>query len=258
MENPAPIPSPSTTNPSKNPRYWFFISYSHKDHREAARIQRAIESFSIPADLRNASPRFPSLPKKPAPAFRDREGLPSSHDLSAEIRSALASSASLLVICSRSSAKSRWVAREIEVFLELHGPASIVCLVVDGEPNASDPSLECLPEPLRHSVFGREILAADIRREADGRRQALLKIIAGGLALPLERLARRDRRRAARRTATWFATSFAVTLLFAFLAFHAEQSRREAEREAKRATLIADYLGYVFFQYDLKQLRLHR
>ncbi|MFM8364945.1 MAG: tetratricopeptide repeat protein [Verrucomicrobiota bacterium] len=249
MENPAPVPSPSTTNLSENPRYWFFISYSHSDLREASRIQRAIESFRIPTPLRSKSTRFPSLPQKPTPVFRDRDALASSHDLTAEIRSALSSSANLLVVCSRSAARSHWVAREIEAFLEIHGPESILCLVLDGEPNAADPLNECLPAPLLRKNSGRDILAADIRREADGRRQALLKILAGGLGLPYEALAQRERRRATRRAAVWIAASLLVALVFGALALQAEQNRRKAEREANRANLTSDYLTSVLLQF---------
>ncbi len=249
MQNPAPIPSRSTTNLSENPRYWFFISYSHSDLREAARIQRAIESFRIPSTLRSKSTRFPSLPQKPSPVFRDREALASTHDLTAEIRGALSSSANLLVVCSRSAARSRWVAREIEAFLEIHGPESLLCLVLDGEPNADDPSNECLPGPLLRENFGREILAADLRREADGRRQALLKILAGGLGLSYERLADRERRRATQRAATWIAASLILATAFGTLAIQAEQNRRKAEREASRAKLTSDYLTSVLLQF---------
>jgi tetratricopeptide (TPR) repeat protein len=249
MENPAPSLTLPTTSPSDPKRYWFFVSYSHTDQREATRIQRAIESFTIPAILREASTRFPSLPKKPAPIFRDREALASSHDLTAEIRASLAASSNLLVVCSPAAANSKWVAREVECFLEIHGPEAVFCLVVDGEPNAADPAQECLPAPLRRSVFGRDILAADLRRHADGRRQALLKILAGGLGLPYERLAARERRRATRRAATWISASLLVALGFGALALQTEQNRRKAEREARRANLTSDYLTSVLLQF---------
>ena len=253
MQNPAPIPSRSTTNLSDPPRYWFFISYSHSDIREASRIQRAIETFRIPSALRQSSTRFRSLPKKPASVFRDRDALASTHDLTAEIRAALASSASLLVVCSPASSQSKWVAREVESFLEIHGPESVLCLVVDGEPNSADPALECLPEPLRRSVFGRDILAADLRREADGRRQALLKILAGGLGLSYELLAARERKRATRRAIAWSAASLAIAICFAALALQADHHRRQALVEARRANLTADYLTSLLLQFLPRQ-----
>lgn len=125
-------------NPTHSPqRYWFFISYSHADRGEAARVQRGIEGFRIPEALRGKSGRFGELPKRPVPVFRDRDALASSHDLTAEIQGALAASANLLVACSRAAAQSQWVAREVEAFIQLHGREAVLCLVVDGEPNAA-------------------------------------------------------------------------------------------------------------------------
>ncbi len=157
-------------------RYWFFISYSHTDLGEAARVQRGIEGFRIPEALRGKSNRFGELPKRPVPVFRDRDALASGHDLTAEIQSALASSANLLVVCSRAAAQSRWVAREVEAFIQLHGREAVLCLVVDGEPNAADPSLECLPAPLRRNAFGHDILAADVRLVGYCRSLYLIKL----------------------------------------------------------------------------------
>lgn len=212
-------------------------------------MQRGIEGFRIPEALRGKSSRFEKLPKRPAPVFRDRDVLASSHDLTTEIRSALESSSNLVVVCSRSAAKSRWVAREVESFIEIHGPVSVLCLVVDGEPNATDADRECLPAPLRREAFGRDILAADLRREADGRRQALLKILAGGLGLSYENLAGRERRRAARRMAAWMAASLLVAAGFGILALQAEQNRKKAIHEARRANLTSDYLTSVLLQF---------
>ena len=233
----------------KESRYWIFISYSHGDKRQATRVQQDIENFTIPASLRTASTRFASLPARLRPVFRDRDVLASSHDLSAEIQNALTSSESLLVICSRSAAKSKWVAREVELFIELNGPENIFCLLVDGEPNCAEAEGECLPEPLRRSVSGRDVLAADVRAEADGRRQALLKILAGVTALPYERLARREQKRARQRMLVWSTAAILLAAGFGLLAFNANIHRAEAEREARRASLTADYLTSVLLQF---------
>jgi tetratricopeptide (TPR) repeat protein len=175
--------------------------------------------------------------------------LGSSHDLTGEIKNALASSGSMAVVCSRAAAASSWVSREVSAFIELHGSERIFCLVVDGEPNAADPALECLPGPLRRAESGREVLAADARPDADGPKQAFLKIIAGISGLPYERLAQRERRRFARRALAWAAASTAVAAGFAFLAQQANESRVVAEREAKRANLTVDYLTSVLGQF---------
>jgi tetratricopeptide (TPR) repeat protein len=230
-------------------RYWVFISYSHADARHAARLQRAVERFRVPKPLRNASQRFGELPERLVPVFRDRDVLGASHDLPAEIKNALASSESMVVVCSRVSAASEWVAREAEAFIALHGHEKIFCLVVDGEPNAADPALECLPAPLRRSVCGREILAADLRSGGDGPREALLKTIAGISGLNYGDLAQRERRRAARRALTWTAAAALLAAGFAGLALAANQSRLAAQREAKRANLTAEYLSSVLAQF---------
>jgi tetratricopeptide (TPR) repeat protein len=248
MENPTPSPERSTKNPSDQ-RYWFFISYSHTDLGEAARVQRGIEGFRIPEALRGKSSRFGELPKRPVPVFRDRDALASSHDLTAEIQAALAASANLLVVCSQAAAQSRWVAREVEAFIQLHGREAVLCLVLDGEPNAADPSLECLPAPLRRDAFGHDILAADLRRGADGRRQALLKILAGGLGLSYGHLAGRERRRATRRMVAWMAASAVVTAGFGILAFNADLNRKKALQETRRANITSDYLTSVLLQF---------
>ena len=230
-------------------RYLVFISYSHADARHAAALQRAVEGFRVPKDLRNASAGSPEPPGRLAPVFRDRDVLGSSHDLTGEIKNALASSGSMAVVCSRAAAASSWVSREVSAFIELHGSERIFCLVVDGEPNAADPALECLPGPLRRAESGREVLAADARPDADGPKQAFLKIIAGISGLPYERLAQRERRRFARRALAWAAASTAVAAGFAFLAQQANESRVVAEREAKRANLTVDYLTSVLGQF---------
>jgi eukaryotic-like serine/threonine-protein kinase len=61
----------------------------------------------------------------------------------------LESSLYLIVICSPRAAVSRWVNREIEVFKSLGGEARVLCLIVDGEPNADSNlgELECFARP---------------------------------------------------------------------------------------------------------------
>mgnify|MGYP000243350300 CR=1 FL=1 len=75
--------------------------------------------------------------------------------------------------------------------------------MVSGEPHAADPTLECFPEALRHevgvdgslSVAVVEPIAADARSTGDGRRDALLKLIAGLLGVGFDALKQREAHR---------------------------------------------------------------
>ena len=112
----------------------------------------------------------------------------------------------LIVICSPNSAQSRWVEDEIRHFKSLGREAQIFCLIVDGEPNASDKpgcdSPECFSAALRHHVDERgelmkgrtEPIAADVRAHGDGRTHAFLKLVAGLLGVGLDALIHRDQR----------------------------------------------------------------
>ncbi len=181
------------------PRYWAFISYSHRDADWAAWLHGALERFRVPGGL------GPEVPRRLLPVFRDREELPSAAALSAAIRAALARSRCLIVICSPDAARSRWVDEEIRAFKALGGAGPVLPLIVAGRPGISpgpEPvAEECFPPALRWEVAADESLtgqraeplAADIH--ADGRADALLKLVAGTLGLGLDALRQRERRR---------------------------------------------------------------
>lgn len=105
--------------------------------------------------------------------FRDREELPTSADLGGAIDAALRASRYLVVICSPAAARSIWVNAEVRAFKRMGRADRIMCLVVDGEPNATDrgrAELECFCPALRHELDAAgeigavrvEPLAADV------------------------------------------------------------------------------------------------
>src|ERR1700683_242288 len=161
-----------------------FISYSHTDGDTAGWLHKALERYRIPKELRGTSGRDGPIPERLFPIFRDRADLSSSPNLSESIREALRASAYLIVICSPAAAGSRWVNQEIIEFIKLGRADRIHALIVDG-----DPSLEgeggCFP-PALHANLGpdgdvvpspsREVLAADLRPDADGKDDAKLKL----------------------------------------------------------------------------------
>jgi hypothetical protein len=220
-----------------------FISYSHADSEAADWLHRAIESYRIPKELRGAPGRDGPIPERLFPIFRDRVELSSSPNLSQAIRDALEASAYLIVICSPAAAKSRWVNQEVIEFIKLGRADRIHALIVDGEPS-SEGEGGCFP-PALHSKLGpdgdvipdpsREVLAADLRPDADGKDDAKLKLIAGLLGIAFNSLRRREVAAARRRLliTQGIAAAMAILLLsvglsvWAMLTFRQESDERQ-------------------------------
>ncbi len=230
-------------SPSKPDRYWAFISYSHADERWASWLHRALETYRLPRDLAGGAGKYGELPPRLFPVFRDREELASAADLPVRIREALTQSRALVVICSPRASTSRWVAEEIRAFKAMYGEERVYCLIVDGEPHASDlagrDAEECFPEPIRYRVRPdgelttevAEPMAADARPVADGRRVALLKLLAGLFGVELDGLRRREEQRRRRRNQGW---GLAASLLIALLStglWYVNVQRHEAEHQ---------------------------
>jgi tetratricopeptide (TPR) repeat protein len=230
-------------NSSGNPAYRAFISYSHKDAAVARWLHRRLESYRLPKPLRS-NPAGQSQPLRPV--FLDREELASATSLSSSIVQALQRSEALVVVCSPAASASRWVNEEIRQFRKLRPGRPVFALVVRGDPGA-DPRLDgkraALPLQLLLADVDApdgalaEPLAVDLRREADGRQGAFLKLVAGLLGLPYDQLRRRElRRRNQVRTAV-LAVSLALTATFALLAWRATVARNEARAARAQAEL---------------------
>lgn len=247
------------------PRYRAFISYSHADKAVAALLHRSVESYRVPSKLVGKTTAVGLVPRRLSPIFRDREELPASADLGAELSAALRGSLFLIAICSRASARSHWVHEEILQFKRTHGEARVLALIVDGEPNASDmpgrEADECFPSSLRFKIGPdgelssqrAEPIAADVRPGKDGRRLARMKLIAGLTGLPLNDLVQREAQRRVRNLAFVAAGSAAGMLLTGALALYANAARIEADaqrqiaqREAAAARTASDYLVGTF------------
>ena len=246
------------------PRYRAFISYSHRDKAVATWLHRAVETYRIPAKLVGRETPVGPVPRRVAPIFRDRDELPASGDLGADLRSALENALFLVVICSPASAKSHWVNEEILAFKRLHGEHRVLALIAAGEPYASltaTPDDECFPHALRFKLGpdglasgeAAEPIAADLRDEADGRRLAKLKLIAGLTALKLDDLVRREAQRRLRRLLAVTVASLIGMVFAVGLALYANARRIEANeqrliavRESAASKAAADYLIATF------------
>jgi hypothetical protein len=86
------------------------MSYSHKDEKWAPCLHRGLETYTGHKKLVGIKNRFDELvPERLFPIFRDRDELEGAADLPERIQEALRESRSLIVICSRSTATSKWV-----------------------------------------------------------------------------------------------------------------------------------------------------
>ncbi len=242
-------------------RYRAFLSYSHRNRAETEWLHRALERYHMPKKLvGKETPKGP-VPARLIPVFRDRDELSVSAELGNALHEALDNSEHLIVIASPASARSAYVQEEIRYFKAKHGEARVFALIVDGEPYAGGmpgrEAEEAFPLSLRFKVGSdgqlsdvpAEPIAADIRPGKDGRRLALMKLIAGITGLRLDDLVQREAQRRARRL-TWIAGGASLGMLLTTgLAVYANQQRifaveqrRIAERETAAARAATDYL----------------
>jgi tetratricopeptide (TPR) repeat protein len=220
-------------------RFRAFVSYAHADAAHAARLQRRLENYRVPNALGEVD--------APSAVFRDREDLSAASDLSAAVREALAASRALVVVCTPATPRSQWVAREIELFRALHPDRPVLAALFAGEP------ADAFPAAL--TAGGAEPLAADFRKAGDGDRLAFLKIVAGVLQVPLDRLIQRDAQRRLRRVMAVTAASLVLVLAMGAMTVFALQSRQQAITERNRAEAQARNTEELnrFFVTDFRQ-----
>lgn len=228
----------TTTESGASARYGAFISYNHADRARARWLHRALERYRIPAKLVGRDAAFGAVPQRLGRIFRDLDELSAAGDLSAEVRAALADSACLIVVCTPAGAASQWVAREIALFRELHPDRPVLAALFDGEP------AEALPLPLRRTAEGAETepLAADFREGKDGKRLALLKLVAGAVGVPLDALVQRDAQARMRRVTAITALAILLLLAMAGLTILAVRARGEAEARRAQAEGLVEFM----------------
>ena len=151
--------------------YYAFISYKREDEKWAKWLQDKLEHYRFPTNLNGRT----DLPKNIRPTFRDvtdlKPGL-----LAEEINNALQNSEWLIVVCSPRSAKSPWVCKEAQTFIDLGRADRIIPFVIEGNPFSDNIATECYPEALLNLTGSKELLAANINEM--GRDAAAIKVVA--------------------------------------------------------------------------------
>jgi tetratricopeptide (TPR) repeat protein len=233
-------------------KYRAFLSYSHRDAKWAGWLHKRIESYRPPKTLVGTTTARGPVPKRLTPVFRDREELASATDLGSVISEALQQSACQIVICSPAAAKSHWVNEEILAFKRLGREDRIFCLIIGGEPNATDlpgrAEEECFPPALRFRLgpdgqlgsVRTEPIAADARAGKDGRHPAKLKLIAGVLGVGYDALRRREQQRRNRRLFALTCSALAGMVVTTGLAGYALIQRAAARKQTVRAEAEAE------------------
>lgn len=242
-------------------QYRAFIAYSHRDDLWARWLHKTLETYRVPRRLVGRETAIGVIPRRLTPIFRDRSELPSAPDLDRKVNEALHQSFNLIVICSPHSAVSHYVNEEVMAFKRLGRADRIFCLIIDGEPNASDlagrEAEECFGPALRFhlgpdatpTAIPSAPIAADARPGKDRKNNAKLKLIAGMLDVGFDALKQREHARRMQRMAALTASSLAAMLVTSALAINAMiarkvavTARQTAERRQKQAEELVDFM----------------
>lgn len=198
-------------------KYFAFISYNKEDERGAKRLHRVLERWRLPASLVKKR----EMERRPMRKlfFAPSDIVP--RELEEELKRNLEASEHLIVVCSPTSAKSKWVGFEIDYFCSLGRHDKVHLIIVEGEPKSQDPEKECLHPNLKKHF--KDLLAANIKEKHFklpylNRQRAYVQLIASMLDLDNDVLWRRHRRRLIERCFMIFL--LAVAFVFSLFAVY--------------------------------------
>ena len=216
--------------------YYAFISYKREDEKWAKWLQDKLEHYKFPTNLNGRT----DLPKSIRPTFRDVTDL-SPEPLEQAINNALCNSEWLIVVCSPRSAKSPWVCKEAQTFIDLGREDHIIPFVIEGNPFSNDTATECYPEALLNLTGSKELLAANINEM--GRDAAAIKVVSRMFNLRFDALWQRHEREA-RNHRNWIialvaAIVFVVLVIAGYILFLNKQLKTE-RNEAITARKLAE------------------
>lgn len=192
---------------SNDKKYYAFISYKRDDQKWAEWMQQKLEHYKMPSNLNGRD----SLPKEIRPVFRDKSEL-AAGVLADEIQKALDNSKYLIVICSPHSAKSEWVNKEIQAFIDSGRTDKIIPFIIEGTPNSGNEDTECFPKAIRELPAENELLGVNINEM--GRDAAAVKVIAQMFGLRFDDLwQRHEREKRRKKNLTILAGVFAFIVM---------------------------------------------
>ena len=193
-------------------KYLAFISYKREDEKWAKWLQHKLEHYKLPTSVRKMNP---SLPERVRPVFKDTTDL-AGGVLEKSIKEALDASKYLIVVCSPRAARSPWVCKEVQQFIDSGREEYIIPFIVDGEPNSKDHDKECFPKSLRTLIGEKELLGININE--NGRDAASIKVIARMFNVQFDILWQRYQREYKKRRRLAFAALIFVILIVTVVA----------------------------------------
>lgn len=171
-------------------KYTAFISYNAQDDRWARWLQRRLEAYLLPTVIRNERNEVVVPQKeegKRMRVFRYKSDL-NTISLGEGLAKELDDARWLIVICSPNSAKSEWVGREIQHFIDTGRKDHILPFIVEGTSYSND-ERECLNPVLKAAYPAGDVLGVNINDYGDDpriyrKRKALVRMVSLLIELP--------------------------------------------------------------------------
>lgn len=207
-----------------------FISYKREDEAWAKWLQKKLEHYKLPTEIRKKNPDL-EFYECPRHIFKDTTDL-SGGVLAEEIKKGLDSSKYLIVICSPRAAISKWVCKEVQNFIDTRRERYIIPFIIEGEPNANNIDNECFPDALKNLTAEKELLGINVNEY--GREAAAVKVAARMFELSFDSLWQRFKREEKKKRRNLIATFImAIIILLSIIAYGIWANRRITEERDK-------------------------